>query len=90
MTRPKKRPANLGKPKLTGISGRPQPRPKDLMSGSETKRIQDMLDSAARSDQGTTDMEKKKSGGRMKKMATGGSVRGTGAAVRGKGFSGIY
>lgn len=29
-------------------------------------------------------------GGSTKKMATGGSVRGTGAAVRGKGFAGTF
>jgi hypothetical protein len=33
---------------------------------------------------------KMKCGGKVKKMAAGGAVRGTGAATKGKGFSGTY
>lgn len=107
------------RPKAKPLSmKRPMKRPPDLgMSKEESDAMQRMLDSAARSDEGTGKM---KSGGkviseyggkekyaskkammrheraespakeRAEKMKSGGAVRGTGAAIRGKGFSGCY
>lgn len=116
MIRPKPRPANLGKSKLTGISGRPKKRPSELDTGGlDPKEVEERStramkkggavkegsakdtreDKAMAKKRGMSMAQWEKSAADVKhdapkKMATGGSVRGTGAAIRGKGFSGTY